>query len=177
MTLLISDSNILIDMADGGLLEGMFRLQETFAVPDVLYVEELRAQHPELPDLGLVCMTLEGEGVMEAYRLKSLCTGRTAPSQNDLFALLLAKQEECPLLTGDKRLRTLAEKGHKDVELRGTLWLVEQMVVEKIITIAEARIAYARMREAGSRPPTKSSIGSTASPLLDDRWATSPLPM
>jgi|GEM_PF-3477377 hypothetical protein len=35
--LLISDANILIDMADGGLLEKMSRLPEKFAVPDVLF--------------------------------------------------------------------------------------------------------------------------------------------
>ncbi|MGM0594277.1 MAG: DUF3368 domain-containing protein [Pseudomonadota bacterium] len=153
--LLISDSNILIDMADGGLLRTMFRLKETFAVPNVLYEEELATQHPELPDLGLVSMALQGDGVVEAYRLKALCTGRTAPSQNDLFALMLAKQQQCPLLTGDKRLRKLAEKEHKEVELRGTLWLVEQMVKEKLITVAEACAAYQKMKEAGSWLPWK----------------------
>ena len=153
MTLLISDSNILIDMVDGGLLVAMFRLPETFAVPDVLYEEELSSQHPELPSLGLACMTLQGEGVMEAYRLKTLCTGRTAPSQNDLFALLLAKQESCPLLTGDKRLRKLANNEHKKIEIRGTLWLVEQMVLEQIITVVEASTAYKEMKDAGSRLP------------------------
>lgn len=151
--LLISDANILIDMADGGLLQAMFRLEETFAVPNVLYEEELATRHPELLGLGLVSMNLQGEGVIEAYRLRTLCTGRTAPSQNDLFALMLAKQERCPLLTGDGRLRKLAEREHKDVELRGTLWLVEQMVREKLITVEEARTAYQKMEEAGSWLP------------------------
>lgn len=153
MTLLISDANILIDMVEGGLLKGMFRLQQTFAVPDVLYDEELSSRHPELPSLGLVCMTLQGEGVIEAYRLNSLSTSRTAPSQNDLFALMLARQEGCPLLTGDKRLRILAKREYKDIEIRGTLWLVEQMVVEGIITVAEASTAYQKMKNGGCRLP------------------------
>ncbi len=153
--LLISDANILIDMADGGLLQEMFRLKETFAVPDVLYEEELATCHPELPSLGLVTMALEGEGVIEAFRLSSSSAGRAAPSQNDLFALMLAKQEGCPLLTGDRRLRELAVKEHKEVELRGTLWLVEQMVTEQLISVDEARTAYQKMKEAGSRLPWK----------------------
>jgi len=45
--LLISDANILIDMADGGLLQAMFRLEETFAVPDVLFEEELEGKDAE----------------------------------------------------------------------------------------------------------------------------------
>lgn len=153
--LLISDANILIDMADGGLLQAMFRLEETFAVPDVLFEEELETRHPELPELGLISMTLQGEGVVEAYRLKSQSTGRSAPSQNDLFALMLAKQEKCPLLTGDGRLRKLAEKEHKDIELRGTLWLVEEMVRQKVITVSQAHVAYQKMKDAGSWLPWK----------------------
>lgn len=151
--LLISDANILIDMADGGLLGAMFRLPEIFAVPDVLYAEELSTRHPELPELGLRCMTLDGEGVMEAYRVHALVRGREAPSQNDLFALMLARQEGCPLLTGDRRLRKVAAAEHDDVEVRGTLWLVEQMIHQGVISVAEARAAYGKMRDAGSRLP------------------------
>ena len=35
--LLISDANIVIDMNTGGLLRLMFRLDATFAVPDILF--------------------------------------------------------------------------------------------------------------------------------------------
>ena len=153
--ILISDANVLIDMADGGLLEAMFDLKNTFAAPNVLYEEELQSRHPQLPDLGLLCMTLEAEGVMEAYRLRAAYTGRAAPSQNDLFALMLARQENCPLLTGDGRLRGLVQREHTDVDLRGTLWVVEQMVREGIITKEEAREAYQRMKHAGGRLPWK----------------------
>ena len=53
MPLLISDANILIDMECGGLLHRMFELAHGFAVLDVLYEEELKDQHPELPGHGL----------------------------------------------------------------------------------------------------------------------------
>jgi len=39
--LLISDTNILIDMTAGGILEKIFLLEYEFAVPDVLFHEEL----------------------------------------------------------------------------------------------------------------------------------------
>jgi hypothetical protein len=45
MLLLISDANILIDMEVSGLLAPMFSMEYRFAVPDVLYVEELERQH------------------------------------------------------------------------------------------------------------------------------------
>ena len=37
----------------------------------------------------------------EAIALGAVCTGRDAPSQNDLIALMLAKQEQGAVLTGD----------------------------------------------------------------------------
>ncbi|MDH5784780.1 MAG: DUF3368 domain-containing protein [Chromatiales bacterium] len=146
--LLISDANVIIDMQDGGLLEAMFQLNETFAVPDILYAEELEQQQPQLPRLGLQIKSLSGESIARAMDLKQHYAG---PSSNDLFALELARECECPLLTGDMALRRAAES--EGVELRGTLWLVEQLVQQRIITLAVARDAYQKMRDAGSRLP------------------------
>jgi hypothetical protein len=39
------------------------------------------------------------------------------------------------------------------VEKRGTLWLVEKLVEERIITLQQARAAYAAMRRSGRRLP------------------------
>ena len=65
--------------------------------------------------------------------------------------MALASQEKCPLLTGDKDLRNAAEK--ESVIVKGTLWLVEQMIRQQLITVAQAREAYQRMRESGRRLP------------------------
>jgi hypothetical protein len=151
--LLISDANILIDMAVGDLLEAMFGLEESFAVPDVLYAEELSQHHPELPEIGLLRLTLREEGVAQAAQLKAHCRGRDAPSQNDLFALMLAKQESCPLLTGDKRLRKLATEHEAEIEIRGTLWVTGRLVESDLVTADMAARAYSRMRQSGSRLP------------------------
>mgnify|MGYP001615927311 FL=1 len=141
MKLLISDANIFIDMEAGGLVEAMFSLPETFVVPDILFREELAEYNPELPGLGLQVMSLTEERVAESMRLRLV---HKHPSQNDLFALALAKQESCPLLTGDRRLRKAAEQ--EGVELKGTLWLVERMVEEAIISVEGAAEAYEGMR-------------------------------
>lgn len=146
--LLISDANILIDMDVGGLLEAMFRLEEGFAVPDVLYIEELEEQHGELPALGLQVLPLQDEGVEAAMALLDVYHG---PSTNDLFALQLARQENCPLLTGDGALREAATT--EGVELRGTLWLVEAMVERNIISVDRASAAYDEMKRNGRRLP------------------------
>lgn len=148
--LLISDANIIIDMNTGGLLRLMFRFDATFAVPDVLYEEELRTDHPELPRLGLKRLELSEDTVAYAGRLIEKYRGLGA-SINDLLALALAQQEKCSLLTGDGRLRTAGQT--EGIDVHGTLWLIEQMIKARTIAVRQAEAAYAKMREAGRRLP------------------------
>lgn len=104
--------------------------------------------HPELPGYGLLVQDLGELAVAETVRLRQQYR---RPSLNDLFALALAKQETCPLLTGDRNLREAAEK--EGVDLRGTLWLVERLVEEAVITAGQAAEAYERLRAANRRLP------------------------
>jgi len=145
---LISDANIFIDMEEGGLIEKMFRLPETFLVPDILFVEELSAHHPTLPAYGLKIKALQAPAIEEVMKLSRQYK---QPSQNDLFALALAKQESCPLVTGDRRLREAAN--NEKIEVKGTLWLIGRMFEESILNRSEAKKAYDKMREAHRRLP------------------------
>ena len=67
--LLISDANVIIDMEVGGLIKQMFRLDYEFAVPDVLYEEELKENHANLPKLGLERLGLQPESVAYSVEL------------------------------------------------------------------------------------------------------------
>ncbi|MDP4527426.1 DUF3368 domain-containing protein [Alkalimonas delamerensis] len=148
MYLLISDANILIDLEEGQLLEVFFNLPYQFKVPDVLFHEELSEQHGFLIDLGLSLGELSPESMMYSFELRQKYTG---PSMNDCFALALARQEQCPLLTGDIALRKAAEK--EAILVQGTLWVVEQLVTHGMITVVEAQAAYDKMAKAGRRLP------------------------
>jgi hypothetical protein len=148
--LLVSDANILIDMNEGGLLRLMFRFDATFAVPDLLFEEELRADHPELPKFGLKALELREETVLYAQGLIEKHRGLGA-STNDFLALALARQEMCVLLTGDQRLRGVGPA--EGVEVHGTLWLIEQMLQARTINHRQAETGYRRMRAAGRRLP------------------------
>lgn len=148
MHVLISDANILIDMHEGGILNEMFQLQITFKIPDALYEEELSEYYPQLVSLGLITEELSGEGMLEVMGLNEKYRG---PSFYDCLALALAKQENCPLLSGDGALRKAANR--EGVEVRGTIWIVEELVKSEIITTEQAQTSYESMREAGSRLP------------------------
>ena len=148
MLLLISDANILIDIEIGGLAAPMFSLEYQFAVPDILFYEELAENHSYMLEMGLVVKDLNEALVT---RVAQLATQYPRPGRNDSFALVLAANEECPLLTGDKDLRSAAET--ENVEVRGTLWLVNELVTSGKISVNVARGAYQRMRVHGRRLP------------------------
>ncbi len=147
-TLLISDANIIIDMEVGGLIELMFQLNHKFAVPDVLYAEELAEDHPSLPQLGLQLIELRSDAVMYTVELASKYR---RPGRIDLMALALAKQEACGLLTGDLALREAGQA--EGIDVAGTIWLVGEMLNAKLLSRQDARTAYSAMKASGRRLP------------------------
>lgn len=148
MQLLISDSNIFIDMEVSNLTQKMFELPYSFAVPDILYYEELKDDHEDLLSLGLKVLPMSSGTIKYMESIVSLY--RQA-SRNDLFALALAKQEACPLVTGDRALRYAGEK--EAVIIFGTIWIVDELVKFEIITINQAKEAFEMMKENKRRLP------------------------
>lgn len=148
MALIISDANILIDLECAELTPRIFRLDLEFAVPDLLYHDELSQHHGYLPALGLRLYEMPPELIGRAYQYR---TRYPKPSIYDLFALVLALARECPLLTGDKDLRQLAQR--KGLEVFGTLWLMEQLFDARLISIGEMEAAYDTMLNGQRRLP------------------------
>jgi predicted nucleic acid-binding protein len=148
MLLLISDTNVLIDIEDGNLTPVIFRLPYEIAVPDILFELELREQHRHLLDTGLKVKSLTTESVQRA---EVLSVKYPKPSLIDHSTLALAIQEKCPLLTGDRDLRSAAK--NEGVEVHGTFWIVEELLKAKLIEQAQARISFDSMKAKGSRLP------------------------
>jgi hypothetical protein len=146
--LMVSDANILLDIEVGELAADMFRLPYRFVVPDVLYAEELAARHSHLLAIGLKTMTLSPACVA---RMVPLSQRYRRPSRNDLFALALAQDQQCPLLTGDAALRQAAVA--ENIDVRGTIWLMTELVRIEQVSSSEARQALERMRANGRRLP------------------------
>ncbi|MDR3299051.1 MAG: PIN domain-containing protein [Candidatus Accumulibacter sp.] len=151
MLLLVSDANILIDIDVGELNTPMFSLGNhgyQFAVPDVLFEQELKARHAYLLELGLQTRELSEVDVRAVF---ALSRKYAAPSRMDLFALALAKKESCPLLTGDAHLRIAAKA--ESVEVKGTLWLIREMLEKCLISVSIARLSLKKMAGNGRRLP------------------------
>ena len=149
MLLLISDANILIDMEAGELMETLFQLPMQFAMPDILYWEEIEPGTPGLDAQGLQILEVSGQYVAFAAELRVKHGG--VPSSNDYLALALAKQVDCPLLTGDQALRVAAQS--EDVVVMGTVWILEKMVEHQLVSVNGAHAALALMKARKRRLP------------------------
>ena len=148
--LLVSDANIFIDFEVARLTAELFRLPHEIVVPDVLYEQELSDRHGHLIGHGLKTMNLNGEQVAAAFNLRRQ---HKAAGINDLFALVLAKTLGCTLVTGDRRLRAAAQA--EEVQLMGTLTLMEQLFYQGILDFRGVEEGYRKMQNAGRRLPTK----------------------
>ena len=148
--LMISDANVLIDLEEGELIEQLFKLPYDIHCPDTLFYEELEEQHHSLLDLGLQLMVLDGITVLEANRL---ILQYSKVSNNECFALALAKSANCPLLSGDQALRKAADA--EAVEVYGTIWIVERLIQRNIIDLFQAEAAFIRMKDSKRRLPWK----------------------
>ncbi len=150
MHVLISDANIVIDLHDGNLINIVFQLPYRFAIPDIIFIEELEDRYAYLPGLGLEIHAMD-DNLVE--KVEFFAIQYPKPSRNDLFAMVLAQHQRCPLLTGDKDLRQAAKS--EKIDVRGTVWLVKKMYEAGLISITEAESAFSAMRAKGSRLPWK----------------------
>lgn len=147
-SVLVTDSNIWIDLENGGILVEAFRLTYQFLTPDFAIRELVHPRWQTLQALGLEARDLAAEQVMELFRLRQVYKNLSIV---DLAAFLLAKTLEATLLTGDRRLMELANAN--DLPVHGVLWLLDEMVHFRALTPRQAAGALGRMLDQGARLP------------------------
>ncbi|MCL6455367.1 MAG: hypothetical protein I4O36_00995 [Ralstonia pickettii] len=144
MRVLVSDASILIELSKWSLLEAIFRLPFEFAVPDALYEDELldlgEVDRDQLRGLGLRVESVDGRGMAQAVAYQS---NRPKLTLHDCLAITLAVTNRWPLLTGDKRMRALAED--EQVEVHGVLWLIDLLAEHGVVADEELVSALAGM--------------------------------
>ncbi|WP_096704077.1 hypothetical protein [Magnetospirillum sp. 15-1] len=138
--IVISDSSVLMDLAKTGLVEAALLLPFEFVIPDVMVAEELldlgSYTADQLLALGFKEGALDGKGVTTAFAYTS--EFRAELSRQDCFALTLAEVRQCILMTGDRRLRRVAES--KSIEVHGLIWLIDLMIEHAVVS-KEAMLA------------------------------------
>ena len=159
MKVLVSDSSILIEFSKRGLLDKMFQLDFEFAVPDLLFHEELIDLGPysrrDLLGLGLRVESLDAEGVEAAIGYQS---ERPALSLVDSFALALASHQRWNLLTEDRTMRSVADS--EGISHMGALWVVDSMLDGGISSVSQIVAALEAMRNDPRCPVPKADLAA-----------------
>jgi uncharacterized protein YacL len=144
----VTDTNVWIDLRVGNLLDNVFELDARWLIPD-LVGRELGTERKELlVEWGLEVRSLTGDEVEAVIRLNETYS---APSRTDMATLVVARAENGILVTGDAALRDAADE--EDIEVHGTLWVVDALVDTGTVEPPEAARALQLMMEADRRLP------------------------
>lgn len=151
MRIAVQDANIIIDLIDCGIFELFFRL-ELEVVTSSLVLGEITESSQKKACQAVVrkkWLNVVEISTLDYLRLQGLdLPGLSVP---DRSVLELAEVREASLLTGDGRLRKAAKSSALDV--RGILWVFDQLVDDGLLPKKEARAKLAELKERNQRLP------------------------
>jgi predicted nucleic acid-binding protein len=141
------DSTVLLDFFLVNALSHFLKLPFRIVTVDIMAAD---LEVPNLDQIGKagVIILETPDHVLEQMGATGVVNGI---SVYDAAILLAAKSRKAVLLSGDEKLRKAAAK--ERVACRGTLWLLEEMVLGKIITPGHAVLLLERMFLIGRRLP------------------------
>ena len=143
----IIDTNVVLDLAAGGLAECFGGMGGRVEMADIAF-EELPSYKAHAARAGIDVVELTRDEMDEMGRIMRETPGLSAP---DVAGFILARNKRALLLTGDQRLTKYALSG--GVQVHGTLWLIRQMWSAGLLSAGDAEGALARMLAQGRRLP------------------------
>ncbi len=145
MIVIVNDANILIDLVKLELLPQFFALDLEFytssLILEELYPEQIQqlVRYIQGGKLNIIDFTNE-----ELITMAILQNEKPVLSQQDCSAIVSAKKVNGELITSDGNLRKFAT--HKNIIVRGHLWILNLMVEQNKITgiLAIEKLNYLR---------------------------------
>ena len=135
MKLIITDTNIFFDIISISALPEFFSLDYEICTTAFVIKEILESEQREqiewfirANELTVIDFTSEEVETIREFNTKRFFNGIT-----DKSVLWKSHQLECPLLTGDKKLRNEAEE--HGIEVHGSIWVIVTLVEEELIDI------------------------------------------
>lgn len=151
MRIAVQDANIIVDLIDCGIFERFFRL-EFEVVTSSLVLGEITESSQRKACQAVIrkkWLSVVEISTLDYLRLQGLdLPGLSVP---DRSVLELAEVLEACLLTGDGRLRKAAKSSN--VNVRGILWVFDQLVGDGLLSKAEAYTKLAELKERNQRLP------------------------
>lgn len=154
VSVVITDANILIDLISidlsGVLFESdVFVFKTSFFVFDELYEEQKEVLLTLVNAEKLEICVPDETDLFEIYSLRQQTNN--VLSMADCSVWYFAFKYEGVLLTGDKQLRV--QSSQAGIEVRGILFLFDQMLIYDLLTYAEAIEKLQKLYEINKRLP------------------------
>lgn len=146
--ILVSDTNIWIDLHHSNLLEKVFQLPHQFVTTDFVWRELRKPPGHRLEDLGLRVEALSGNETMELFELRNTLNNS---SLADVSCYFVARERGWTLLTNDGDLRKSGRRASLDV--RGVLWILDELEKHQVLSPNDLFTALTAMLKAGARLP------------------------
>lgn len=145
----VIDASVIIDLHNGGIFANLTHIPLNFVTPDIVLAEHQNPSSDEVLRSGIHVEDLPGTLVQQ---VAELAPQNRKLSVQDRSAFVLARHHDCLLVTGDGRLRLLAEQ--QVIECHGTLWVMDEMIKHRILTPASASTALEMILAKNARLPT-----------------------
>lgn len=158
MEIVVNDTNILIDLFNAGLLPYCKKLNLEFRTLDVVIneiedTEQYSAVQSIINEGTLSVYSLSGEQVGTVFQKVAEYQGICNLSVEDISVMVYAIDNDCRLLTGDKKLREKATL--ENVKVSGVLYLTDMLTQETVISNNEMIAALERLLSSNNRLPKK----------------------
>lgn len=158
MEIVVSDTNILIDLYNSGLLYYCKQLNLDFRTLDLIIEEiEVPEQRATINEIikngGLKVCSLTGSQVADVYQKIRYYNGKCNLSPEDISVMVYAIDNHCRLLTGDKTLRKKAIL--ENVTVSGILYLTDMLIRESVLEPTCMIRSLKLLLESNSRLPKK----------------------
>lgn len=128
----IQDANIMIDLIKTGLFDYCLALDYLFSttniILDELYDNQIDVIRPHIASGKFTIIEITEDEITE---IKKMSLEETRLSEQDWSAIFYAHKKQAFILSGDRRLRQVAEA--KGLTTYGILWILDQIVDKRIL--------------------------------------------
>lgn len=153
MMAVVCDANILIDLLQIDLFRAFLKLKWVKHVPPDVAGEVQENNSDQLSTAinagKLILPTFTPEDLLRIQKFKFRYSSL---SMEDCSCLFLAETLPAMLLTGERRLRSIATELHQ-LEVHGVLWVFEQLIEEKVINHPLAHAKLTQLININKRLP------------------------
>ena len=153
MKLIITDTNVLFDIIKIGALPEFFSLDFDICTT-VFVIEEIKpSPQKELVETfirakRLTVFEFTGEEIEDVVNFD---TGRKLKRFTDKSIIWKSIQLNCPMLTGDSRMREVAE--NMGIEVHGSIWVIDELINSELISKGKAIELFEQLLETNSWLP------------------------